>query len=254
MVKFVAKGKIKSGTLKDIAVITAPEEISKTKPDGFEASKGKIKVDVSGSGFKYVEAFGLKVPTTGTIEALDAYLKGDLVYKITGLSLTIAEAMTFTSVDEALQSIFSGDDLIKGSQKNDTLRGYDGNDTLKGRKGNDKLDGGEGDNILNGGKGKDQYIFKSGPETGVSTITKLQAGEKIKVDNAVFDDIGSKGKLDAALFHEGPSATTAAQRFVYDKDSGKLYYDSDGNGGAAQVQFAQLKAGTNLDAGDLFVA
>lgn len=192
MVKFVAKGKIKSGTLKDIAVITAPEEISKTKPDGFEASKGKIKVDVSGSGFKYVEAFGLKVPTTGTIEALDAYLKGDLVYKITGLSLTIAEAMTFTSVDEALQSIFSGDDLIKGSQKNDTLRGYDGNDTLKGRKGNDKLDGGEGDNILNGGKGKDQYIFKSGPETGVNTITKLQAGEKIKVDNAVFDDIGSK--------------------------------------------------------------
>ncbi|MEQ9688835.1 MAG: calcium-binding protein [Bauldia litoralis] len=254
MVKFVAKGKIKSGSLKDIAVVTDPEKISKTQSDGFEASKGKIKVDVSGSGFKYVDAFGLKVPTTGTIEALDVYLKGDLLYKLSGMSVTIAEATAFSSVDQALQSIFSGDDLIKGSKQNDTLRGYDGDDNLKGRKGNDKLDGGEGDNILNGGKGKDQYIFKSAPDSGVNTVTKFQSGEKIKVDNAVFNDIGPKGKLDAALFHEGASATNSAQRFIYDKDTGALSYDPDGNGIAAQVQFAQLKAGTNLDAGDLFVA
>ena len=43
-----------------------------------------------------------------------------------------------------------------------------------------------------------------------------------------------------------PRATT--QRIVYDQASGAIYFDADGFGGKAQVQFAKVAAGTALTA------
>ncbi|MGC1479283.1 MAG: hypothetical protein WA771_02165 [Chthoniobacterales bacterium] len=48
-------------------------------------------------------------------------------------------------------------------------------------------------------------------------------------------------------------ATTAAQRIVYETDTGALWYDADGSGGGARQQFAELTAGLALTSADNFV-
>ena len=56
------------------------------------------------------------------------------------------------------------------------------------------------------------------------------------------------GTLAASAFKLGTSATSVAQRIVYDQASGAIYFDADGVGGQAQVQFAKVNAGTALTA------
>jgi Ca2+-binding RTX toxin-like protein len=56
------------------------------------------------------------------------------------------------------------------------------------------------------------------------------------------------GTLAASAFKLGTAATTTAHRIVYDQASGALYYDADGVGGAAQVQFAKVNPSTALTA------
>jgi Ca2+-binding RTX toxin-like protein len=87
-----------------------------------------------------------------------------------------------------------------------------------------------------------------------------KAGEKIMLNAYVFEalDVGSKlpvdpgardrGPLAASNFWIGKSAQDADDRLVYDKAAGALYYDADGNGAGAAIQFAQFKAGTALSA------
>jgi Ca2+-binding RTX toxin-like protein len=52
-------------------------------------------------------------------------------------------------------------------------------------------------------------------------------------------------------------AASAAQHIIYDKSNGTLWYDSDGKGGHAAVQFAQLGTSashpTNLTWGDFAI-
>jgi len=46
----------------------------------------------------------------------------------------------------------------------------------------------------------------------------------------------------------GKSAKDADDHIVYDQATGALYYDADGNGTGAAIQFARFKAGTVLTA------
>jgi Ca2+-binding RTX toxin-like protein len=61
--------------------------------------------------------------------------------------------------------------------------------------------------------------------------------------------------LGAAAFARNASgdARDASDRVIYETDTGKLFYDADGKGGAAKVHFATLNAGLNLTSADFFV-
>ena len=52
---------------------------------------------------------------------------------------------------------------------------------------------------------------------------------------------------------EGAAAADASDRIIYNSATGALYFDVDGVGGAAQVQFATLTAGLALTAADFTV-
>ncbi|MDF5710274.1 MAG: calcium-binding protein [Nostoc sp. S4] len=180
----------------------------------------------------------------------------------------------------------AGSDRITGNQGNDTLTSGGGNDTLIGGSGNNTLNGGagddnlnvdysSGDNLLSGSDGNDTISASgeygnaaSGNNTlkggagddilnadhsnsynqGVDSIYDFNAtNERIQVSAAGFGGGLSIGSLLASQFALGTSATTIAQRFIYDNTTGALYFDQDGSAGAfTQVQFAQLSAGVSL--------
>jgi Ca2+-binding RTX toxin-like protein len=159
-------------------------------------------------------------------------------------------------------------DQIDGSKADDHLSGGGGKDILNGGAGNDLINGGKGDDVLTGGAGTDTFVFSHGPidGAGIDRITDFnrKVGEKIMLNAYAFEalevspkmpvdpEARDRGPLDPTNFRIGKEAQDANDHLIYDQATGALYYDADGNGAAAAVQFAQLKAGTALSA-DCFV-
>ena len=157
---------------------------------------------------------------------------------------------------------------ITGTKDDDHLSGGGGSDVLNGGAGKDLLNGGAGDDVLKGGAGVDTFVFSRDlDDAGVDRITDFnsKAGEKIMLNAYVFEalevgrscpvdpDAKDRGILAASNFCIGKSAQDADDRLVYDKATGALYYDADGNGAGEAIQFAQLKAGTALSAECFFI-
>lgn len=146
----------------------------------------------------------------------------------------------------------AGNDKLDGGTGNDKLYGGAGNDTLIGGTGNDKLWGGLGNDILTGGSGADTFIFDSKlGSTNIDTIKDFSVkDDTIWLDDDIFKKVGKVGDLAADAFHIGTKAGDAEDRIIYNKSTGKLYYDADGTGSAAAVHFATLTKGLALTAAD----
>ncbi|MCB1502720.1 MAG: calcium-binding protein [Bauldia sp.] len=262
MVKIVAKQPVNEAALEKLGLLLDPTDVdfSNTKSSGFTAEAGDVRIVVKGTGIKYVPF--VDVPMSGTITKIKAYFSDALAYTISKAEINIKKLANASDVESAIKKILSGNDLFKGSSgddlfagggKNDKLLGKGGNDTLAGDAGKDKLDGGDGSDTLDGGKGKDTYFFKDAPGSGVDTIVNFESGEKFKVSKAAFDGL-TKGELSADQFVEGTSAGDANDRFIYDSSTGAVYFDRDGTGSAAQVQFAHIVTDSgNFGAGSIIV-
>jgi Ca2+-binding RTX toxin-like protein len=154
----------------------------------------------------------------------------------------------------------SGNDILRGKAAVDTLSGGVGADSLYGGAGRDVLTGGDGRDVLaggdandklTGGSGRDTFVFDSQLDA-VSNVDRIKdfthLEDSIQLDDDVFTAFNatvSTTVLDAN-FQQGAGVTTAQDaddRIIYDTSTGKLYYDADGVGGTAAVQFAVV--GTN---------
>ncbi len=153
--------------------------------------------------------------------------------------------------DSYSDSTSYGDNLLDGGDGNDTLSasGALGNNTLNGGNGDDILTGGNGNDRLYGGGGTDTFAFNSFNE-GIDTIYDFNpTNELIRVSPGYYNFGGGLlvGVLSAGQFTIGASATTSAQRFIYNSTTGALFFDQDGSAsGFNQVQFAVLTAGLSL--------
>ncbi len=76
--------------------------------------------------------------------------------------------------------------------------------------------------------------------------------DRIGLGDAAFGDLAA-GPLPASAFRLGTAAQDADDRILYDSATGSLYYDADGVGGIAAVQFATVSAGLPLTASDFTV-
>jgi len=152
---------------------------------------------------------------------------------------------------------------FRGSDADETVTGTTGffgpavsrgRDLIDVRGGDDRLDGHAGNDQLTGGPGRDTFIFDtvlnapptstrspiSRPTPSSSTSPSLRASER------------------RASWRRNISPATAPrtsdQHIVYDPTSGKLYYDADGSGPTAAVQFALLTNHAHLANTDFVVA
>jgi Ca2+-binding RTX toxin-like protein len=145
-------------------------------------------------------------------------------------------------------------DVGYGNATSNRLVGLGGNDSLHGRSGGDILLGGSGADLLSGGTGQDTFVFNTalGPGNINSIKDFSRLDDTIQIENAIFKGLAS-GALSSQAFRIGPAAADASDRIVYDKATGALLFDRDGNGAAVAIQFATLKAGIAVTAADFFV-
>jgi Ca2+-binding RTX toxin-like protein len=126
---------------------------------------------------------------------------------------------------------------------------------ITGNTGVNVLNGGAGNDILVGGAGADTFVFNS--LLGTSNVDAISdfsvVDDTINLENTgtgLFTALTATGVLAANALWTGTAAHLATDRIIYDSATGKLYYDADGTGATAQVQFATIGTGlalTNVD-------
>jgi Ca2+-binding RTX toxin-like protein len=153
---------------------------------------------------------------------------------------------------------------ITGHAGADQLKGLAGDDVLTGGSGNDRLSGGLGRDVLTGDTGKDVFVFDTAvakkKNANIDTIKSFSVKDDgIWLDNAIFTALGRKGsltkpaKLKKDAFYQGSKAHDGDDRIVYNKKTGALSYDADGNGSKAAIKIATLSKNLKLTEKDFFV-
>jgi Ca2+-binding RTX toxin-like protein len=198
----------------------------------------EASVDYSIDGFDNVEHLILTgSAVTGTGNSLDNYVDGN-------------------ALDNVLNGQ-EGDDDIWGLLGNDILNGGTGDDTLTGHEGDDTLIGGMGDDELIGSAGADIFVFNN-PNEGIDEITDFSVtDDTIHISAAGFGGGLTAGDIiseDQILIGSSSTANNATQRFIYNTNSGALYFDADGNqSGFDAVRIATLILEPTISASDIFV-
>jgi serralysin len=125
---------------------------------------------------------------------------------------------------------------------------------VTGNAGANTIDGGAGADNLQGRGGADTFAFSTALGGGnIDAILDFASGtDRIALDDAVFAAL-APGALAAGAFRIGTTAQDADDRILYDSATGALYYDDDGNGAHAAVQFALLTGAPPLAAADFII-
>lgn len=127
------------------------------------------------------------------------------------------------------------------------IMGTSSSDILYGRAGNDVLTGGAGDDI---------FVFDTAlsSTTNVDYITDFTPGaDQIWLDSAIFSKLGAAGALNASMFHIGSAAADSDDYIIYNKNTGALIYDSNGNASGEAINFAKIGKGLALTSSDFKV-
>lgn len=149
----------------------------------------------------------------------------------------------------AVEYVIGGNysDKLAGNASSNALFGQAGKDVILGREGNDLLMGGDGSDTLTGGSGSDTFYFdEAAPNKSsnrdIITDFSHSEGDQIALNKSWFPAL-LVGTLASDAFYAAPGANRAhdtSDRIIYNSTTGALYYDDDGKGGNAAVQFATL--------------
>jgi Ca2+-binding RTX toxin-like protein len=224
----------------------------------FVDEAGDVVSEAGGAGNDVVNSsigFSLANPThaIGAVERLT--LTGTAA--VNGIGNSLANSITGNDAANTLSGAVGNDTLI-GNAGDDTLLGGAGNDRLLGDAGSDTLIGGVGRDTLTGGADNDFFVFNaplSAANRDVITDFSNLAGnnDTFRLENAVMTKLGPAGALNAAFFHAGAAAHDANDHIIYNKATGALFYDADGTGAHAAIQFATLTNHATLSAHDFAV-
>ena len=174
---------------------------------------------------------------------------GNDVYRVETANQRIVDTSGFDAVYVALavgeynMSNFSlGVDLLSAIDPQSTVT-LD----LIGDHGAQTIIGTAGANRIWGERGNDTFTFVA--PLGPNNIDRIEdfsnssnEHDRIALDDAVFTGL-PLGQLGANAFVVGTSAQDADDRIIYDFPTGRLFFDADGNGAGAAIQFAVVRGG-----------
>lgn len=153
------------------------------------------------------------------------------------------------------------ENLIYYGTSNSILTGNILANSITGGSQNDSLKGGLGNDILTGGDGSDHFIFNTAinSTTNVDTITDFVSGvDKLDFSKTIFKALGPIGTIDSTAFISGyfTNGQDSTDRFIYNTNTGALYYDADGSGAKASVEITIIGVNSphpNITFNDLLI-
>jgi hypothetical protein len=161
------------------------------------------------------------------------------------------ETLTLLGVSGIAGTGNSANNTITGNGAANALSGAGGADTLNAAAGDDTLTGGAGNDVLRGGAGADRFVFAL---DSIDLVADFVSGlDKIVVSAAGFGGGLAENGAVALIANGAPVALGTGGQFLYDTDDGRLWFDADGFGGSAAIQFARLGGRPAILAGDFLV-
>ncbi|MGO4705216.1 hypothetical protein AB4072_05480 [Microvirga sp. 2MCAF38] len=235
-------------------------------PTAIEATGSSVAEGaVAGTPVSVLKAIDANSGDTFTYKLLDDAggrfaLKSDALVVADGLKLDFEQAtshsVTVRATDQTGRFVDQRLTIKVSDIASEDIKGSAGNDIFFGGANSDKFAGRDGKDILNGGKGRDIFVFdtKLNKKNNVDKLADFNhRDDTIHLAKSVFSKIAKKGVLAKSAFWIGDSAHDASDRIIYNKKTGALFYDQDGNGAKAAVQFAILPKKLALMANDFFV-
>ena len=129
--------------------------------------------------------------------------------------------------------------------------------TIVGNGANNAMNGREGADVMTGGFGNDSFVFNTALGGGnVDRITDFKpADDRIVLDDAIFTAL-APGALSANAFRSNATglAQDADDRIIYETDTGRIFYDSNGNAAGGNFLFADLASGLAVTNADFHLA
>lgn len=191
------------------------------------------------------------------LQGNDTYVvgAGDTVIESANQGIdTVYSLVTWTLAANVERLILRGTQGSNGTGNglNNSIVGNSAGNVINGAAGNDTLYGAGGSDTLIGGAGSDAFVFSSAlnPATNVDVIKDFSvAQDTIRLDNAVMTGLGATlGTLAAGKFWKSTTgiAHDANDRIIYETDTGRLYYDSNGRAAGGATLLAKLSAGLEL--------
>ena len=177
-------------------------------------------------------------------------------------NLTLTGTAAISGTGNALSNSLVGNaaaNVLRGASGNDVLVGGSGADTLYGDAGNDLLRGGAGNDVLYGGSGNDLFRFDTALSTAtVKNVDQIKdfnpVHDTIQLENSIFKTLGATktGAINPAHFRANTTglAQDSNDYLIYETDTGKLFYDSNGSAAGGSVQIALLQANLALTSAD----
>jgi len=129
---------------------------------------------------------------------------------------------------------------------------------VKGTSGKDVLYGTAGEDLFTGGRGSDAFVFNKALGSVDKIVDFNVKEDRIYLDNAIFTKLGSgslskpKG-LSSSYFDDDGFADDRNDYITYDRATGTVYYDADGNGKGAQVAVLKVTPGLKITDDHFFV-
>jgi Ca2+-binding RTX toxin-like protein len=189
-------------------------------------------------GVKYFQAIH---DTAGSDTIIYNGVEATTIDLVPGHFSTLSESIGFHRPDGS--TVFSratvtiGPNVViesaHGGDGNDLIIGNASPNILGGRGGNDSVRGGFGNDTLYGGAGFDKFLFNTAPNSSTNhdrVMDYVAANDTVQLENAVFTKFVATGALNASFFRANAVAVDGNDFLVYNRATGNLFYDINGNG------------------------
>ncbi len=166
------------------------------------------------------------------------------------------------SVDNGIDTVQANIDYTLGANLENLIlaegavngMGNELDNTITGNAATNTIDGNIGADTLTGDAGADTFIFNDAVAGGINTIMDFAPAEdKLALERTIFTSLASMESLVPGSFAANAEgvAMDSDDFLIYNTSTGALYYDADGNGDSAAVQFALLENKAAITAGDI---